>query len=732
MQIEEFVARLAGVKQTGDAYTAKCPGHDDRQNSLSVKRGNDDRILAHCHAGCAVGDILSPIGLSVRDLFPPKTNGRANSNGRTKKNGRGKQVAAYAYTDESGQLLYEKIRYDPKSFLQRRPDGKGGYLWKLGDVERVLYNLPNVITQVGIGKAVFVCEGEKDADRLNSLGLVATTNQNGAGEKWRPEFSAVLGDTPVVILPDNDLSGIRHAWAISTQINNAFVLELPGLQKKGDVSEWLDAGHSKDELLDLAREVSVNPPEMPAELVEPETPDAPVTPEQAAAILLTELANSRRLADTRGDDLLHSSAYGWLCWDGKRWARSEKAARRLAHDTGAIIRKEAADSIADYQTAMKFWKFASRMETSAGITSTLKECAVLEGIDADDVEFDAHPWRLNCPNGTVDLRTGEMRPHARADRITKLCPTPYQPGATCERFLEFLDQIFDGDDAIVNYLQWYAGYSLSGDTSHDCFAILYGEGGNGKSTLITVLKEVIGADFAQELNPEELLAHRGDRHSTELAQLRGARFVSAIETNEGKRLNESLIKGLTGGDKVRARFMRRDSFEFQPELKLWLATNHKPEICDTSDGMWRRVRLIPFLRKFEGGDRVSKLNYHLVETEAEGILAWAVEGAKQAAVAEPEIPEKVRAAVEEYRADEDLVSQFLELCCNEHPDIRVGKSDLHKAFSEWNSGGVTPPLKAFNSRIRARGVGEGRMGKGRSAWLGIGLAPSEGEADVNH
>ena len=398
----------------------------------------------------------------------------------------------------------------------------------------------------------------------------------------------------------------------------------------------------------------------------------------------------------------------------------------MAQKTGDIVRRECVDAgISDEKMAEKYWRFAKRMESTSGITATLKECAVLLGVDADEIEFDAHPWLLNCLNGTVDLKTGERGLHERSDYLTKLCPTPYKPDATCELFDKSILEIFEGDAELVSYVQWYAGLSLTGDVSHDCFAILYGEGANGKSTLITVLKAVIGNDFAQELNPEELLAHRGDRHSTELAQLRGARFVSAVETNEGRRLNESLIKGLSGGDKIRARFMRRDSFEFQPELKLWLATNHRPEIRDTSDGMWRRVRLIPFLHKFEGSERVSDLDTRLIETEAEGILAWAVEGAKRAAQGEPDIPEKVRAAVAEYRAEEDLVAQFVGECCAESPDIRVGKTDLHKAFQAWNSAGVTPPLKTFNLRIRARGYGEKTVHGSRAAWVGIGLLPSE-------
>jgi putative DNA primase/helicase len=232
---------------------------------------------------------------------------------------------------------------------------------------------------------------------------------------------------------------------------------------------------------------------------------------------------------------------------------------------------------------------------------------------------------------------------------------------------------------------------------------------------------MLGGDYAQQINPEELMAQRQARHSTELAQLRGARMVVAMETTEGRRLNESLIKALTGGDKIRARFMREDSFEFKPELKLFMGTNCRPNIRDSSVGMWRRVRLIPLNVEFSGERRDPRLQEKLIK-ESEGILAWAVKGAQRAANGEPNLPKRVEDATKEYKEDQDNLTAFIEEECELRELATTRKADLYRAYQQWSKFRCEGKSE-FGKRFALRGFEETRLHGGIRAWSGIALRP---------
>ncbi len=241
---ERILSCLKNVQQCGSGWTARCPAHDDQKPSLSVSVGDDGRVLIHCHAGCPSERIVQMLGLEMSDLFPTKLNG----NGPERK-----IVATYPYTDENGRLLFEVVRYEPKAFSQRRPDGRGGWVWNINGVRRVLYKLPNLLKAVQSGELVFIVEGEKDADALGALGLTATTNPHGAG-KWREEYSDTLKGAHVVILPDNDDAGRKHAESVAKLLwgkaKSIKIVELSGDGIK-DVSDWLTRGGTREQLLDM-------------------------------------------------------------------------------------------------------------------------------------------------------------------------------------------------------------------------------------------------------------------------------------------------------------------------------------------------------------------------------------------------------------------------------------------------------------------------------------------------
>jgi hypothetical protein len=241
--LDLFLDRV-DFKREGNGFKAKCPAHEDIQASLSISEGADGRVLLYCHAGCTVEQVVSKLGLTLADLFPRTGNDR------------GKIVATYEYPDEHGDLLFQVVRFDPKDFKQRRPDGNGGWVWNLKGVRRVLYRLPQILK----ADTVYVVECEKDADRLWSLGFPATTSPHGAG-KWREEYSQYLASKRVVILPDNDESGEQHVLQVARSLLPVAaavkIVRLPGLPPKGDVSDWLAAGHTKEELAAIVQTTSI-------------------------------------------------------------------------------------------------------------------------------------------------------------------------------------------------------------------------------------------------------------------------------------------------------------------------------------------------------------------------------------------------------------------------------------------------------------------------------------------
>lgn len=247
--------KLESVKAAGqNKWQAKCPAHDDQHPSLSIAVGSDRRILLHCHAGCSVTDICRVLEVELKELFPKKSKSPKV---------RSRIVASYSYADEDGVLLFQVVREKPKRFWQRRPDGRGGWIRSLQGVRRVLYRLPEIVAAEP-GTFIFLVEGEKDADHLAQMGLVATTSPMGAG-KWRDEYTESLKDRKVAIIPDNDLSGQRHAEHVARRLIDVAaevkIINLPDLPDKGDVSDWLDAGGTIEELLQLVDKTDAYEPQ---------------------------------------------------------------------------------------------------------------------------------------------------------------------------------------------------------------------------------------------------------------------------------------------------------------------------------------------------------------------------------------------------------------------------------------------------------------------------------------
>lgn len=394
----------------------------------------------------------------------------------------------------------------------------------------------------------------------------------------------------------------------------------------------------------------------------------------------TDLGNARRLVRQHGQDIRFCYAWNtWLAWDGKRWKRDDMGlVEQRAKATVATIYAEAAQLDGEARKELATW--AMKSESRDRIRAMVDLARSEPGIPIQPDEFDMHPMLLNVLNGTIDLRTGELRSPRREDLITALAPVPYDPAATCPIFDRFIARIMANNDALQNFIQRVIGYCLTADVSEQMLAFAYGMGANGKSTLIKVLLAMLGKDYATQAAPELLLT--GDRHPAELADLRGLRFVAAIEVEDGKRMAEGLVKQMTGGDVLKARFMRENFFSFEPTFKLLLAANHKPTIRGTDHAIWRRIRMIPFTVTIPDDEKDPHLSDKLRD-ELPGILAWAVRGclAWQQNGLTP--PAEVTAATQEYRDEMDVLARWLEERTLQQVGVETQAKYLHADYMVW-------------------------------------------------
>lgn len=634
-------------------------------------------------------------------------------------------ASTYDYSTRDGELLFQVCRMEPKGFRQRRPDGRGGWTWKLGDVIRVIYRFPEVV-DADPADWVLVVEGEKDADRLAALGLVATTNAGGAGN-WKPEYTESLRARRVCVFPDNDIRGRQHADAVARSLHGTAaevrVVELPGLPPKGDVSDWLGVGGTAEQLLELADQAT---PWRPVNQVE-QALDMPAAPR--AEFALTDVGNGERLIDRHRGKLRFCARFRrWYAWSGTRYELDERGAvDQLAIESIRAMQGEAAGMVGDNDKAKRLFEHAMRCEANRKIKDMIERASKLPGVHVGPDELDADPWLFNAADATIELRTGEPRPHRQADLMTKASSVRFDPRATCPAFIEFLKTIFAGNDSLIRFVQRLFGYSLTGLTSERSLFIFWGGGANGKSTLLAVLRHVLG-DYAIQAPAGVLMARRAEGIPNDIARMKGARMISAVETDEGRRIAEALIKQLTGGeDMLTGRFLYAEHFDFKPEFKLYVATNHKPEVRGTDDGVWDRVKLVPFGVRIAEEDRDLDLIDRL-KAEAPGILAWAVQGCLDWQRGGLAAPAAVRAATHGYRAEMDRLGEFIADECVTGEGRTVGATDLYTRFKVWcQLRGEEPMTQTrFGRQLEERGFGTKRdEGTRRTLRTGICTRVSE-------
>jgi len=447
---------------------------------------------------------------------------------------------------------------------------------------------------------------------------------------------------------------------------------------------------------------------------------------------LTDMGNGERLAHYYGNKIRYCNPQKtWYIWTGKLWeADKGKGIEKLAKNTvrkmyieaGACDNEVKRKAIADH---------ARRSENRNRVDSMIYLAQSEPGIPIMSEELDADPWLLNCINGVIDLKTGELLPHRPQNLMTKIVPVEYIHGAKLQLWDEFLNTATNNDQEMIAFLQRAVGYSLTGKTGEEKIFFVYGRPGTGKSTFMDAIRTILGP-YSTTADFEMFIKKYGNHGAREdLAALSGARLVSSIEVAEGKVLAENLVAWVTGGDIVRARFLYQNGFEYIPQFKLWMVANHAPKIRDTDSPIWRRIMRIPFDHIIPEKDRDPEVKETLKNPEIAGsaILAWAVEGCLRWQEYGLGSCEKVKQSTDEYKKETNVIEAFIDECCLIDENTSCTKNELYEVYKKWalDSGEFVETKIQFGRRLLdTMSKIKSDLGTGATkVWKGIGVIAKE-------
>lgn len=522
----------------------------------------------------------------------------------------------------------------------------------------------------------------------------------------------VRGDGGYVVAPGSLVSGSSYRW----QDKDAAIAELPQwllklITGKGSASESAPAegasipngsrndalfrfamgqmrsGHHRDKVEKLVLDANtiLCAPPMEEQEVRQIVENVYRLYKDRAVSNLTDIGNGRKMAELYGTTVrfVLETKDRWLQWNGTYWSRvPQTVISGLSKAVPEAYAKEA-DGLPDGPEKTTLKKHALRSSSKLKLDAAVELFKSEPNIGISMSDLDTHDFLFPAQNGVIDLKTAAFLKSDPAMLITQVGGTSYDANATCPRWEKFLIQVMNNDAEMVTYLQRVVGYALSGSTAEQCMFFGYGFGANGKSTFLNIVRTLLG-DLGMQASSETLMETKRSSSGTssDIARLRGKRFVAMSETDDGRHLNEGMVKSLTGGDRIIARDLYQSIFEFKPSHKFFLASNHKPTIKGTDHGIWRRIRLIPFSVTIPEKDRNSNLEAELCE-ELPGILNWAIKGCidwQQHGLSKPKAIEQ---ATSEYKADMDIVGSWISERCVLSPSHELSFDQAYKSFDPW-------------------------------------------------
>ncbi len=785
MKLQELLDRFGQVTQRADGWLAHCPAHSDAQASLRIALTSEGKALLKCRAGCETASVLQAVGLSFHDLSNIEGASEVMISDRRKDALPIEEIArlrvqldhytqslsesAYAYAAERFGLtvadcdrLNLGAAYDLPGGERlvvpfANPDGVAlGFQARALEADAAVrwYGPRNpevgAWSRLGFFSAtsgwseVVITEGPGDA--LTAVGAgydaIAIRGAGLASDALAREILEWVPDRPLVLAGDGDNAGRTFSSTLATALSNlgasVRVLDLPDSM---DLTDW--------------RKQSV---ERFAGALVQAVSSAKVLSSTAAALRqrdenrypLTDLGNARFVADlaaAQGTSLRYVEEMGFLILTNGVWTEDRlERSRSLVHEAADLVRQIAdelmiAANVSGNQQqqadARRWVTWAKYCQSRRGIDSVLSEIKALPPVATRIEDLDRHHHLLAVRNGVVDLRAGVLMPHDPLLLLTQRVDLDFNPQAQAPRWEKFLREVMRDDLSMVDYLHRLVGYSITGETSEQCFTVLWGSGANGKTVFTATLSDVFGP--ISVTTPFSTFEAKGNSGGipNDLAALRSARLVFASEGEADKPMAEALLKRLTGRDPVTARFLRKEFFTFRPVMQLFLATNNKPSFRGADEGLWRRVKLVEWARYFAPDERDHKLPDRLL-LEAEGILAWAVRGAALWYRLGLSDPAPIIDAAKEYRATSDVLAGFLPgmFIPDPHAKRILGK-DLFDGYLQWADEENLKPNEIvrrtkFYSMLEERGYIRHSVNTG-IAFNGIRRArPSDGFPQADH
>lgn len=685
------------VKRRGDKAKAQCLAHEDKVGSLSVRCGDDGRVLVRCFATCSLEAIAASVQWSVKDLFPAKEKGP-----------RGKVARVPVTVASLAQAKKLPVEFLLSLGLRDEGDHVVIPYRNLDGVEVAIKDRTNLSAKAGSfwrGKGGLMAYGVdrlRDAQRRKELILV-----EGESDCWTLWYHAfpglgIPGASALESVFPEYLRGIERLWVVQEPDQGGAGL-IPALAKK--LTEIGFAGsarvirivgskdpnelHKKDpaafvEAFTFALQTSVPLADAKPAKVEFARPEDEAEYSRTQDILrrrvytCDDIGNAERFWVRHKDRTRWTAGHGWLVFDGRRWLRADsKQIETLAIRCVEDIPKEVPH--ADETQKEQLWKWAKKSRSLASMRAMTELAAAMPRMTLPGDAFDRVKHMITVANGSIDLRTGKLVPHNPEHLATRMTNVKYDPAATCPEWDRFVSQVMAGDEDLIAFLRRAVGYSLTGDCREECLFLNHGHGSNGKSTFLEVIRAVVG-EYSASASFDTFMQKSNESIRNDIARLAGVRYVTASETESNARLSEATVKQVTGRDRLTARFLRMEHFEFDPQFKVWMSVNHLPSVRASDHGMWRRIRLIPWKVQFSPPDK--QLRDRLMN-ELPGILAWAVQGAVEWHASGLRPPAAVVDETMKYRKDEDLIGTFIDEVADTYPSAEVEFSDLFVAFTLW-------------------------------------------------